>query len=451
MNDNHFQCQLNEAIDEITSWFLNEYLTKDGCPHYTIDGITGNPVGDRDLLSELDDYAPFFWLLDYQDFITHQIEILKVRLERNPLLFSRPQIRRFHGLGLPHPLRRWIPYTDNQDHVEILYGLLELFELSGNKEFLALARMIFERIIHCFQRKGILCAFRIYPKGPVLPIADAMSGMYIEIAADFGRITEEERYVNIACQWADDWLNSNIFKRYSIFPSIRLLDSIRWIPGLTSYSRKCQLAKSNTSMASGLFALANHPHRKLFAEKALKIWMEGIKKHFFVEGAALAHFPRLSPEEPYGPILSTNFAVIDLLCDMYYFNHEKQYLDFAKELADFFMRNQADETGLFPDEIGKDRSYLDANTDLAVSLKKLAELTNDDRYEAAGSLAVKGILKHHRCRYGYYRDVHCKSGSVLNPIIETRFVSLLLKTLILYRDNYTIYGEKGKWSWFRDR
>ncbi|MBN1295238.1 hypothetical protein JXA80_00565, partial [bacterium] len=125
--------------------------------------------------------------------------------------------------------------------------------------------------------------------------------------------------------------------------------------------------------------------------------------------------------------------------------------DMALGIADYFLQYQSPITGLIPDEPGTSRSYLDGNTDFAVSLAKLAELTGMEKYRMAGETIVSGILAHHAGPFGFFRDVDLDTGQPVTSLVETRFCSLLLKALILYRDAPRIYGESGQWSLYRDR
>ncbi|MFC1850795.1 hypothetical protein ACFL27_11430 [candidate division CSSED10-310 bacterium] len=448
---NALQQLLDETITQIVIWFKGIYLNQAGCPYYAIDGHTGQALDKRDLIPELDDYVPFFWLLGEHDFVQNQIQILKQRLQKKPLLFSRPQIRMFRGIGLPGPWRRWIPHVDSQDYVEILFGLIELHEQSGSIEFLRLAEELFQNILVAFKRQNHLRTWYILPFGPALPVSDALSGMYIEIAADLARLTEDTRYIKLAEQLAKSWLTTTCFQKYGLFPSVLIDQPWRKLPLFKRFLSRVALAKENTSVASGLFTLAASPHRRKWAEQALDSWVTGLSKYFATADMVLAHTPCLAEGEVHGPVLSNNFAVLDILCDLHHLTKSSQCLDLAESIAAYFMKFQARETGLFPDEPGQERSFLDSNTDFAVSLRKLAELTNQSRYREAGERALQGIIRHHRGPAGFFRDVHLKTGAVINDLVETRYVSLLLKALILYRDEYQIYGPEGKWSLFRDR
>ncbi|MBN1356684.1 hypothetical protein JXA40_10530 [bacterium] len=441
----------NESIRQIAHWFESTYADKRGCPYYWIDGLTGKPRDDRTLLPELDDYAPLLYMVGRHEFAHRQVDLLKERFKKNPLLFSHPQIRRHKGFGLPRRIRRWIPHTDSQDHVEILYGLMELSGLAENPEYLDLARNILDVLIRYFGGKTFFRSLRMLPIGPVLPFAEAMSGMYLEILADMAGMTGETGYFDMAERWGRSWTGSDSFIRYGIFQSVMIEKSWRWIPVFRRIASRMELAKANTAMASGLFAMAAPPFSCGWALDALFKWVEGLRKYFLIPGKGLAHTPSIGSGREHGPILSTNFAVMDILCDLYHLKRREQDIEFAMQLADSFLRHQSGATGLFPDELEGRISYIDANTDLAVTCLKISELTGRNIYREAGERAVAGLLRYHAGPWGYYRDVGLDDGKIVDPLVETRFVSLLLKPLILLRENVPIYAQRNSWSKFRDR
>ncbi|HPQ40419.1 MAG TPA: hypothetical protein PLV45_08595 [bacterium] len=445
---------IDTAIDTIVRWFKTTYAGPDGFPVYDVDGTTGRPVTGRNLLCEFDDYVPFFWMLGETDFVMKQFTLLESRITAGRILFNRPQIRERKGLGLPGIFRR-LCYADSQDYVEIMYGLLELYDLSGNPRFLESAQKLMDIIIRCFYRHGMLRSFRLIPAGPTLSVSDAMSGMLIEIMADLSARSRDSagtsKWFDYAAECLANWIYSDMFVRYGVFPSVVFEWPWTWFPEIRRRMRSAELAKANTSMAYGLFSMALPPHEHPPAREALDRWVDGLYQYFSTPKCVLMHHPRFNPGDPEGPILSTNFAALDLLCDIYHCFQWEKCRDLAVNITDFFLEYQSPVTGLIPDEPGTSRSYLDANSDFAVSLVKMTEITGSDHYRRAGRKILDGVLTHHRGPFGYFRDVDVNNGEPLNTLVETRFCSLLLKPLLLYRDRMTIYGEDGRWSLFRDR
>jgi hypothetical protein len=448
------QSLFDDAIHSIIHWFKNDYTDASGAPVYDIHATTGRPLSKRNLLCEFDDYAPFFWMAGEKNYVNRQYELLSGMIDKKGLLFSRPQIRAKKGLGLPGIFRK-LPYADSQDYVEILYGLLELYSLSQDRKFLQTARTLFDSVVNHFERNAMIRSFRMMPFGPTLSIADAMSGMFIELACDMADqmpLAKDKRiYLDKAETWLTRWLNTNMFSRYGVFQSVHLEWPWAIIPGIRDKMAVAELAKPNASMAYGLLALAAPPNNNTKARNAFDRWIDGLYKHFSTSACVLTHVPNFDTTQNNGPVLSTNFAVLDILCDAVFFFKCDACRDLALSIADYFLRYRSQETGLVPDEPGDDRSYLDANTDFAVSLAKLSEITGDSSYLDSGREILTSIIHHHRAPYGFYRDVDLTTGQPINSIVETRFCSLLLKPLLLYRDNYRIYDQSGNWSVFRDR
>lgn len=448
------QTHIDDAVETIIRWFKTTYAGPEGFPVYDVDGNTGEPLTGRHLLCEFDDYIPFFWMLGETRYVRNQYELLRQKIETGRLLFKRPQIREQKGLGLPGIFRR-LPYADSQDYVEIMYGLLELHDLSGEICFLESAEALMEIIIRNFFRHGMIRSFRMIPMGPTLSAADAMSGMLIEILADLARVVSDrsraDRWFNIAKECSANWIYTDMFTRYGVFPSVVFEWPWVWLPDVRRRMAVAELAKANTSMAYGLFSMAVPPHDHVPAKEALDRWVDGLYQYFSTPRCVLMHHPRFRQQDTDGPVLSTNFAVLDLLCDIFHAFQWDKCRDLAVNIAEFFLEHQSNRTGLIPDEPGKDLSYIDANSDFAVSLVKIGEITGEAKYRSAGQRVLSGILKHHRGPCGYFRDVDVNTGEPLDSLVETRFCSLLLKPLILYRDRLKVYGEDGRWTLFRDR
>lgn len=452
MNDDNHAIQV--AINRILDLFKTSFQGPDGLPVYDVDGETGKPVSDRNLLSEFDDYAPFFWVLGERSMVIDHFQILTARLRERPLLFNRPQIRAIKGLGLPGMFRR-LSYADSQDYVEILYGLTELYTLSNDQKFIVTAEDLFDRIVKRFERRGSIRSFRMMPWGPTLPVADAMSGMFIEIASDLSVLSpnrsSRQRYRDFASKWMKWWTETEMFQQHGVFPSMALKGLWGRLTGIQQKLMRAELAKPNTSMIYGILALAAPPHRDPVAKQVFERWIEGLIKCFMTSKGVFSHLAELRKTENHGPILSTNFAALDILCDAVFLFNSNKCKQIAQTITDHFLEYRSHNTGLIPDEPGKERSYLDANSDFAVSLAKMTEITGEAKYKEIGRSIVESIIKYHSAPYGFYRDVHLHTGKPLSPLVETRFCSLLLKPLFLYRDDISIYGESGKWSLFRDR
>jgi uncharacterized protein YyaL (SSP411 family) len=453
--DNGYEgLMLEERIAEIIGWFEGAYMRPDGLPHYDVDGETGEPLSGRSLLSELGDYAPFLAAAGAVDFALRQVEILERRLDESPTLFRAPQARVHAGVRLPLPAAFCPAHIDSLDYTEIPYGLLELAHLTGEARLVELAESFLELVHELFARDGFIATWRLLRTGWILPVAEAMNGMFIEILADLHRSTRRERHLERARSLARRWLETPMYREKGIFPSVHLLSGgMAAVPRFRRIAARAELAKYNSSMAAGLLALVREDPEGPWLDELLR-WYEGLREQFGARQGVFYHLSKDSPSLPqFGerPILSTNFAILDLLCELHLVTGEPRFLEDALAGAGFWLELQSEKTGLFPDQAGGDRSYLDANTDLIIALLRLNELSGEDLYRRSAVRCLKGILKHHHGRWGYVRDVDLDSGRPLGSRVETRFVSLLLKPLLVLHHGWRLYGAGGRAMILRDR
>jgi hypothetical protein len=149
--------------------------------------------------------------------------------------------------------------------------------------------------------------------------------------------------------------------------------------------------------------------------------------------------------------LTSNFAVIDVLCDCAWVFKEDRFLRMAREIADFWLSLQSSSTGLFPLTPKSKSSYLDSETDMIIALIKLYELTGEVKYKESAEKTFEGILQFHHAKRGYVLSVDINNGKILNPIVKTKFVSLLLKPFILFISGRDIYKTPWLHNLLKDR
>ena len=445
---------LDERIEEILEWFRSTYLREDGFPHYDVDGETGKPLSPRSLLSELGDYVPFIAASGDAAYVRNQVQLLQKQLESRPSLFDAPQARVHAGVRLSLPFNIRPAHTDSLDYTEILYGLLELHQLWQDYSLIELADRVLQQVSALFARNGFIATWCLLRPRWALPVCESMNGMYIEIFADFFRATRDRQYLESARELADHWVSLPNFREKGFFPSVHLLSkSMTWIPRFRRIAARAELVKYNSCMASGLMALFREDPGGPWADH-LRHWASGIVQHFQFQPGVFYHLSDdtpLLPQFPERPVLSTNFAIIEIFADLFHALGDQQYFELALAGADFWLEQQSARTGLFPDAVGGDTSYLDGNTDLIMALMRMFELTGEDKYMHSSLRALKGILKYHRAPCGYMRDVGLETGKPLCPNVETRFVSLLLKPLLLFQRGWRIYGQENMSDILRDR
>jgi len=108
----------------------------------------------------------------------------------------------------------------------------------------------------------------------------------------------------------------------------------------------------------------------------------------------------------------------------------EEILKLAKSCADSWIKHQS-KTGLIPHSIENQFSRLDPQTDFAVVLLKLSEITGKKKYHTSAVKTLNGILKYHKLDVGYVDYVNIETKEKRDFIIQTKFLSLLLKLFLL--------------------
>ena len=101
-----------------------------------------------------------------------------------------------------------------------------------------------------------------------------------------------------------------------------------------------------------------------------------------------------------------------------------------------------------------DISRLDSQVDFAVVILKVYELTKDKKYLDAAKNITNGIIKYHKFNKGFIEFVNIKTKEQKGHKIETKFLFLILKLLILMHNienGKKIYKDKLIKDLIRDR
>ena len=126
-------------------------------------------------------------------------------------------------------------------------------------------------------------------------------------------------------------------------------------------------------------------------------------------------------------------------------------MQFAEDLADFWISIQAKKTGLFPEDSESRFSYLDSETDMTVALFKLWELTSREKYYSSAMSVLHGIFKYHKKEKGYILQADINSGQVSEKVYRTKFNALLLKPIIYLISSKKMYEDNLIFTLMKDR
>ena len=447
-----FENKIESKKDEILRWFENNYTPKDNFPFFQIDGKSGEGNSDKNSLAELGDYLPFLLYFGLNSYAQKQLEIAEDFFDNGFIIMENNPSKNIIKKAV------FGDYTWSFEYTDFILGLLECYELTKNKETLQFAEKMMHKVFYLFGKNGMICN-RYYPRlNYRMPISDSLSGMYIELLVDLFKLTNKKEYLEKSNFLAKNWIQVDFFQSYGLFPELFYLKKYYTILRKNEYTLKptqnAYLTKYNSTMVAGILSLYEVTKDPILKQSLIK-WNEGIQSFFQDKDGGLYDHVEIvdSKVVDKGAISITNFAIVDLLCDIYYVTKDDLFLNNALIIASFWEKQISKETGLLPAAVSKSYSSFDGETDFVIAFMKLYELTNQEKYRDAAKSIFNGQLKFHHCEKGYVDKVNIFSGEIVDHNIQTRFVSLFLKAIMVMSSGKKIYDPNDKTflSLLRDR
>jgi hypothetical protein len=422
------------------------------------------PKNSTPIFNDLGDYLPFFAELGEDEFCDKQIQATKKHLSKKHLL--QPQ-QKFFGLGFITPY----------EHSDLILGLVDDYKIRRTQSSLDLAEKITKSLLKRF-RLG-KASFYFPSLCFALPLADSNDGMFIELLVELYKITKDEFYLKQAKDLTKNLQSFPSYKKHYLLTSLHT--RFRWLfpKSIRTRCREIRLMKNNSNTLFGLLELykvkqnstRQDPVEQEFAKrlkKQIRRSIRAIKENFQTESGCLYRSKKLNPDlsinhKKPGPVdLTQNFPILDFTCDAYQLWNEKSLLKFAQEIGDCWIGKQSFKTGLLP-ELPNSKStheaknsYFDSETDMLIAFRKLAKLSGEKKYANAADKIMEGILTWHRSPEGYYLKVDITNGQATDKHFKTKFISLFLKALILYKKiaddpEAKIYQDSALFDLLKDR
>lgn len=433
---------LDNEANSIIRW-IKRYTDESGFPIKEYGSISGEHLINDNILDDLGDYLPFIAYLSYKDFCEGQLEGLYKKLESGDLKFEETS----YGF----PIVPAFKYSD------LLLGVTEYISLTDEETYSYVLNNILEQFLDRFYTKGRINSFYIPHLNRTLPIYDTVDSMFIELFSDIYELNSEYKFLEMAVDLKDELNENSFYQKYNLFPRYypyTLGNTIKILPPINKKTRWADFMKSNTS---AIYSLLRHYEltEDETSKNMVENWFTGYNTYFKINDSSLPAKTvkikdgRQTVVDP--PNLLSGFSAIDLLCDCTYVLDDNRFLAEAEKVGEIWLKEQSNETGLFPMYPSKKESHLDSETDMAIALNKLYELTGKNKFKKSADAVLEGIIKHHKEDHGYPLSVDIMSGETQDSRVIVKYQALLLKLFILYTSDKTIYWEGGLKRLLRDR
>lgn len=397
------------------------------------------PPGERSLLDNFDDLAPFFLYFNEADFLCGQVRAVRKAGDDMVSICSN------HGVLLTRNLAEW------------LGGLHAVWRATRDQETLALLTESVDFILrHVIDGDFLPAALHVRRKSRV-PYYEPWSGDVLEVFCEMRQEFPEafERAQKIM----GTWIEADYFRRYGLFPyrvyrsglkqwldenlfSARMPEPLsaeppwefggRWflknakrrLQFLTISGWYSQLMKSNSTPAFTFQTFFEVTRNPLWKQASLA-WCENSQRAFCEDGhVSMDFFPTSGLRR--APSVTPAFILADVYCDAVRLGLGGDgLLSAARKILEVQWAQRLP-NGLVPYEEGGLLAHIDSQVDLSVSLRRYAAVSGDRRFLTQARDLMERALVVHGTPEGFLTF----SGVGTRPVIDPKYNALVLKGLI---------------------
>ncbi|RLI82886.1 hypothetical protein DRP04_02905 [Archaeoglobales archaeon] len=341
------------------------------------------------------------------------------------------------------------------EYGDTILGLVLMYELTRKETCRELAEKLIQALSKAISRDGIVCSYVFFKKISIPVGAGSFNGLFIEELVRFYSMTNDKRYLELASKIAYRWISSEFFRKHGLFGFeigktpvkgiYKMVFDILSPPPLNSHT--IMMVKGNTNLIYGLLRLYEVTEDKKLKDAILK-WVTSVKRVMNEQGVFYSYF---DVKKCKGLVVSleSNHAILDTLLEISLVLKDEETLKIVRSGANAWIEYQ-DSSGLIPEGISEpiprfsvgllprarfinpNLSRLDSQTDFLVFLLKLYGVTQDLRYYVASQSTLEGVMKYHKSDGGYVEYVDILSKKKINYLIETKYLSLMLKSFIAH-------------------
>jgi len=406
-----------------------------------VDVSTGHLVDPSPIPDELGDYAQYVDRLG----------------ERTGADWCRPwaldQARRAIGFCEIHPgwarcrvERRWLEWAPQVDWISLVgagdfyLGLSALYERTRASWLLDAFDRFLERIVRQACRDGAPVYGVFVRDGRALatvPMTEPMTSAYlIDAALGFYRASAGTRFLDAASALAAGWPSSPTFRARSLFS--RAWHGPGWIGRAIDWQFRARgrppldatiFVKGDAMLVMSMLALGRQ-RAEAWIQPACRAWAEAmLGSAAYGDGSfRKAWFPGAPAREL--PRLGENHSLMECLIDLAWDLGLPRYLEPARRCAEFWLSERS-RAGLIPAFPGAPTAELDPQVDFVVQLFRLAEATGEARWTGEASELLASVWACHRVGRLLSQEADVRSGAPTRLVVETKFLGLFLKALLV--------------------
>jgi len=435
---------------------LESCSKKTGALPQKIQSDTGEIINREGIFEELGDYAPY---------VLYGGKIFEEKAKTewinnhvlNAIKSAQSSVGLFHTEAIyKNKEPKFIYSIKNADTIN---GLVSIFLINKNKEVKESIEKFFSGLQKFFIKDNLISYAVNLKSKKKLPIANTLATAYFaEELINFSEITSQKKYIKESKNLIEPYLHDRTWQINNLFPARKYIKPIAktWyetalkIKGRVS-SNTSVIVKDNAYMVFSLIRLYEITKENKYKEACEK-WAESFFEKTYRDGVFTNEWQKKSKKENPAPLQKAH-SMIECFTELFrVYSHDK-YLKKSEEIVNHW-RKFISQTGTVEEIDGCGYSLLDPNIDFGVELIRLGEVAGKSNFIEEGVGIIENSLSRFRSRFGYAWKINIQTGEVLKKNIETKYIGLAIKGLLVVEmksRGENIYGNPELQNISRDR
>jgi hypothetical protein len=377
--------------------------------------LTNSGLSEIYIYHDLGDITPFLIELKEIKILDNIFSKLLERLKNEKFLISKsPTLGKFYG------------FAKSYEYTDFLIGLEDLNRNRKCNKSTEILISSINQTVKIFKFKSLHSSY-FYPKFRIsIPIIDTRDTTFIEIFCDLSESLEDELYLDVA---------EKLFQR---FKDIRNNDKLNLLPDykanllirkLLSKKNNYTLMKNHTNTLHAYLRLFEITQNDIVILEIKELFSKICENFMVAKGQFSDDLSSNSNESS----LKASFSMIEFICDYFIVTSDAWALNIAHDIA-IFWHTKKGKTGLFPMTTNSKISFFDSQTDMTISLWRLADLTRSNFLKKSADDSFYALSKFH-ANQKFALNIDIDKGKVFCSTVRTKFVFLYLKALIAKRQS----------------
>ena len=415
---------------------LSNVLSKDN--KYLISHVnanTGKIINSSPIFEDFGDIAPLLILCKKKLLLKNEFNELHKNLSKD-LYYSNTK---FHSKYIIH----------TYDWSDLIYGLILYNKDRRNKKAKLHIKKYFNLIRKQITKNRFISTVgvKFFKFLYFLPICSMNgSAMYPELLIYEKTSSNYKINLSLAKKIITTWTNDEFYKKYNLFPDYleykgkkNIIDKIIifiFKKHINNKNNNASLFKQNTNSIASVLSIYIATKDQKYKD-IIYNWYEAIKFNLKKKDNL---FINEWSEKKTGVWHSTNFQLVDLLCDFAFYLDNKYFIVEAQKIANALIK-EFEKFSVLPLKKNSDRAHCDSQTDFAVSLIKLYKLTKNKKYLKNSIKIMNSVRRYFYRKYGIVEFVYKSSKKEVTPLSKIKFLILSLKGWLAIKYHNDVYKD----------